>query len=202
MGGEGSGGSASLVLSLSFKLILWWQGRGLQSHRFEVLFVLFDLCRFCLDLFPLGFDFFVLLGFDSLLSLDWFLRVSVSFWVLISILFFGLISQFSSLALNPKLHDNSDPLNRWPEQPSLTQTFDWLRVHFLFTQSNWVGCESTYKPYPTQPMDNLSYGFGWVIWCCFQNKCGSVLANIKMNFKIDEKYTSNCELWKESELKF
>lgn len=105
VGGGGSGGSAGLVLSLSFKLILWWQGRGLQSHKSEVLFVLFDLCRFCLGLCPLGFD--------SLLSLDWFLYVSVSFWVLISI-FFGLISQFSSLALDLKLHDNSDQLNRWP----------------------------------------------------------------------------------------
>lgn len=112
MVGEESGGSAGLVLSLSFKLILWWQGKELQSYRFEVLFVLFDLCRFCLGLCPLGFD--------SLLSLDWFLCVAVSFCVLISILSFGLISQFSSLALDPKLHDNSDPLNQWLKQPGLT----------------------------------------------------------------------------------
>jgi len=164
MVGEESGGNAGLVLSLSFKLILWWQGKGLHSHRFEVLFVLFDFCRFCLGLCPLGFDFYVLLGFDSLLSLDWFLCVAVSFWVLISMLFFGLISQFSSLALDPKLHDNSDPLNQWLKQPGLTQTFGQLWVHFLFTRSIQLGRVRVNR----QTLSDPTHGQPWLwIWMSY-----------------------------------
>lgn len=131
----------------------------------------FGLISLCLC-FLLGFDFYIL-------------------WVDFSVFF----SCFR-LEITRQLR----PAQSMTEQPGLTQTFGRLQVLFLFTRSNWVECESTQKTDPTQPMDSLNYGFGWVIWCCFQNKCGSILANIKMKFKIDGKYATNCELRKESEL--
>ena len=88
-------------------------------------------------------------GVDSVF-LDWFL----CFYVLLSFDFCILrfvISQFSSFASNLKLPDGFDLLNRWLKPPGSTRAFSWLRVHFMFTQANWVGCKSTQNsiwPYP------------------------------------------------------
>ena len=50
---------------------------------------------------------------------------------------------------NPKSPNDFNQLNRWLEILGLTRIFGRLRIHFLYTRSDWAGCGS--NPNPIRP---------------------------------------------------
>ena len=110
------------VLSLSFSISQVW---GLLTY----LCYLISLGLEC-GFYPLGFLFPCM--FFGLMSLG------PRFWFLCYLsLGFDFSMFFLLLCFRPEITRQLQPA-----QPT-TRTFSWLWVHFLFTQSNWVGLCST-----------------------------------------------------------
>ena len=100
---------------------------------FSVLFGFLFLCSF-------GLISLCLSMLISCFCLDF--SMSVFFWVLISVLFRLWFLCF--LLLFQTQYYPTDPtyFNRWPKLPISIRTYDRLRVYFMFTKANRVGCES------------------------------------------------------------